>query len=136
MRNMMPIFYLVSVLFFSCGNHLDENELNGNWAVVEFKANTPEISPSLIEAAKVEALSTRYSFQKDKRFSMKSNYYSKGEHGNYEFIPKTNRIKMIYSSEEDNSTEEYKIEILNRNSMKWKQDLVELGSLTMTFKKE
>ncbi|MGB3776777.1 MAG: hypothetical protein WA960_00355 [Tunicatimonas sp.] len=136
MKIMMPLFSLASLLLFSCENQIDENELIGNWEVSEFKANTPELSQALIEGAKIEALSTSYLFKKDKTCSMKSNYILNGRIGKYELIAETSIIKITYPPEDGSSIEEYKVESLNGSSMKWTQNMGELGSLTLMLTKE
>ena len=124
------------VLLFGCGNQIEEKDLIGSWKVSEFKADTPELSPPLIEAASQEALSTTYTFQKDKTYQMKSDYISEGMSGQYDFETLTNRIKMMRSPQEGDSYEEYEVEFINKNSMKLTQNMAELGRLTMTLTKK
>lgn len=133
---MMPLFYLASLLLLGCANQINENDLYGNWKVTKFEANTPELSPSLIEGAKTEALSTTYLFNKDNSFSMKSDFVSDGSAGTYEFITETHSLQMTSSSQNDNSIEEYTVESLSGNSMKWSHDMGELGNLKLVLTKE
>jgi len=127
---------LLTILLWSCKAQINENELIGTWKVIEFNSDTPELSPRIIESAKVEALSSFYSFQNEKTFTKKSDYYSGGIKGKYQFIVENSLIKMISDTGNGNEIEEYRIESLNSNSMTWTQDMGELGSLSMTLEKE
>ena len=127
---------LVVFFFYNCNSKIDKNQIIGHWKVVEFNSNTPELSPNLIEGAKMEALSSNYFFQKDKIFKMKSNYNSNGKSGKFEFVSKKRTIRMHYNVGNKNDIEEYQIESLDDNFMKWTQNLGDLGSLSMILKKE
>ena len=130
------ILILVVVLFYNCNSKIDENQIIGHWKVVEFRLNTPELSPILIEATKKETLSSNYSFQKNKTFKMKSGYNSNGKSGKFKFTSKTRTFEMIYNSGNKNDIEKYQVVSLDANFMKWTQNIEGIGSLSMTLKRE
>lgn len=136
MKNVIHLIYVASLLLMSCESKMNEADLIGNWKTVEFKANTPQLSPALIEGAEAESLSTSYSFHKDHTCSLRSNYNPNGLVGKYEFIADSSLIKMSYTAEGDTIVEAFEIELLNSNTLKWKQELGELGNLVMTLEKE
>lgn len=135
MKYNLILLSVVAILFYSCSAQINKDEIIGTWKVVEFKTVTPTLSFALIEGAQGEALSSTYSFQKNKTFRMNSNIIFNGEDGNYEFLS-GNVIEMTFTSEEHKTKAEYHLELLSDNLMKWTQDLGELGSLSMTLKKE
>jgi len=136
MKKIINLLSLVTILFCSCNSQINENEIIGNWKVIEFDTNTPTLSSGVIEAAKIEALSTQYSFEKDKSFSMKSNFISDGKSGNYKYLSKKKTFQMAYSSDGVKTLQEYQIESLNGDLMKWTQEMGDLGSISMTLKKK
>ncbi len=136
MKKIINLLSLVTILFCSCNSQINENKIIGNWKVIEFDTNTPTLSSGVIETAKIEALSTQYSFEKDKSFSMKSNFNSNGKSGNYKYLSKKKTFQMTYSSDGVKTLQEYQIESLNGDLMKWTQEMGNLGSISMTLKKE
>ncbi len=135
MKHNLILLSILAILFCSCSAQINKDEIIGTWKVVEFHTVAPTLSLALIEGAKGEALSSTYSFRKDKTFSMKSNIVSNGEDGNYEFLS-DNVIEMTFTSTKHKSKSEYHLELVNDNLMKWTQDLGELGSFSMKLKKE
>jgi hypothetical protein len=134
MKHILILLSIVAILFCSCSAQINKDEIIGTWKVIEFKTVTPTLSLALIEGAKVEALSSTYSFQKNKTFRMKSNIISSGEDGNYEFLS-GKIIEMTITSEGHKTKAEYHLELLSGNLMKWTQDMGDLGNLSMTLKK-
>jgi hypothetical protein len=130
------LLLLVVVFFYNCSSKINENEIIGNWKVVEFMSNTPELSPILIEATKNEALSSNYSFHKDKTFKMKSDYKPNGESGKFKFTSKKRTFELIFNSGNKNDIEKHQIVSLDANLMKWTQNIEGIGSLSMTLKRE
>ncbi len=135
MKHNLILLSILAILFCSCSAQINKDEIIGTWKVVEFHTVTPTLSLALIEGAKGEALSSTYSFQKNKTFSMKSDIVFNGEDGNYK-ISSGNVIEMTFTSTEHKTKSEYHLELVNDKLMKWTQDLGELGSLSMTLKKE
>ena len=136
MKKIINLLSLVTILFCSCDSQINENKIIGNWKVIEFDTDTPTLSSGIIDAAKIEALSTQYSFEKDKSFSMKSKIISDGKSGNYKYLSKKKTFQMTYSSDGVKTLQEYQIESLSDDLMKWTQEMGDLGSISMTLKKE
>ncbi len=134
MKKTILLLVLITISIYGFGQ-INKEEIVGTWKIIDFSANTPELSPSLINGAKEEALSSVYTFKIDYTFNMTSNYISNGEGGKWE-ITSEKVLVMIYDSGREQNKEIYQIEILKDNSMKWKQDLEELGTISMTLKKE
>jgi hypothetical protein len=129
---LIGVFIYIS---FNSNAQVENDKINGDWKVVSFSANTPSLSPSLLKGAREEALSSTYSFRTDKTFTMQSEYVTPPENG-YWNISDKNEIIMNYNPGGKQNKEIYKIELLNSSTMKWSQDMGELGSLTMTLKKK
>ena len=119
---------------YGCGQ-INEKEIKGVWQITAFSANTPSLAPGVINLARVEALSSVYTFESDSTFHMTSDYTSQGEGGTWR-INADKVLIMNYISEGEQSEETYQILSLNDNSMKWKQDIEGLGSISMTLKKK
>jgi hypothetical protein len=135
MKYITPVIVVFILVLFSCGNKLDEKELIGKWKVSEFEAKTPQFSQALIKGARDEVLSTTYSFHTDNSFNIKSQLDSIGKNGKYEFVADSNLLVLTYSDLE-NATVKFKIVALNDNSLKWTQDLGEIGYLNYFLQKE
>lgn len=127
---------LIAVLLSSCSAQINIGDLPGTWQVVNFVANTPIISAELTESAKAIALSSVYTFKEDSTFEMSSDFVPKGESGNWQFLAKEGMIRMDYKPGGQVTLEEYKLELLTANTMRWTQDMGDLGTLTMVLKKE
>jgi hypothetical protein len=135
MNIIKSLVVVFSLLLLGCGNKLEEEELIGKWTVSEFEAKTPQFSQALINGARNEVLSTTYSFYGDKTFSIKSKLVSNGKNGKFEYLADSNLLILTYSDLE-NSPVKFKIEALSEKSLKWTQDLGEIGSLKYFLKKE
>ena len=136
MKKLVALLSLAMFLIYSCNSQINEGDLVGNWKVIEFRADMPDLSPALIEGAKSEALSSSYSFLEGNTFNMKSDIIYNGEGGKYELISGKKVIKMTYNPGGDKDLEEYEIQSLDSKSMIWSQDMGDLGTLSMTLKKE
>ena len=136
MKKIINLLSLVTILICSCDSKINENKIIGNWKVIEFNTDTPTLSSGITETAKIEALSTQYSFEKDKSYSMKSKINSDGKSGTYNYVSKKKTFQMTYSSDGVKTLQEFQIESLSDDLMKWTQKMGDLGSISMTLKKE
>jgi len=125
---------LISVL--SCSSKVDTSKIIGKWKVIEFSANTPDLSPAVIDAGRTESLSSHYSFFKNGDSNLKSNYYKNGKERTWIYNSTSNVLTMQNKEKNEDGPESYTIESLNDNKMIWLQDLGELGSLKLTLIKE
>lgn len=118
MKTLIPVFSIFLFLIYGCDNSIDQEELIGRWEVVDFQSNV-QISPHIIEGAKSLALSTSFIFNKDKTFSVISDYPKK-RFGKYQFISETGTIKLIYNDGIGGGSRinVFTIESLDGNSMK------------------
>ena len=130
MKTLIPIFLIFFLLFYGCDNSIDQEELIGRWEVVDFKSNVL-ISPHIIEGAKSLALSTSFIFNKDKTFSVVSDYPKK-RFGKYQFMKETGTIKLIYNDGISGGSRinVFTIESLDGNSMKLSQKIEDSQSNT------
>ena len=125
---------LISIL--SCSSKVDTSKIIGKWKVIEFSTNTPELSPAVIDAGRIEALSSHYSFLKNGDSNLKSNYYKNGKERTWNYNATSNVLTIKNKEKTETGPENYKIESLNDNKMVWLQNLGELGSLKLTLIKE
>lgn len=131
----LTLALIISTLLNSCAQ-INTNDLPGTWQVVSFTANTPSISPLLIKDVETEALSTVYTFENNNTFSMKSNYMSNGYKGVWEFSSEKKTLTLVSKTEGEQKPEIYTVELLDGGSMKWTQNIPQIGTLTLVLKKE
>ena len=136
MNKLLIFTYTALITFLSCSSKIDTSKIIGNWKVIEFSADTPDLSPAVIDAGKKEALSSHYSFLKNGDSNLKSNYYKNGNKRTWNYNETSNFLTINNKEKTEIGPENYKIVSLNDNKMVWSQNLGELGSLKMTLIKE
>lgn len=109
---------------------MNEKDIIGNWKVVELNSNWPELPPNIHQEVSAEILSSRYSFQTDNIFTLKSNNDSNGK---FELLK--NGTITLYHNDEYNDIEKYKIKSLDSKQMIWYQDMGDNGDAHIIFKK-
>lgn len=133
----IALYLLVSFLIISCSDELSITEENiaGNWKVIAFEANTPELSPDIVNAAQEEALSISYILKSDHRVYMSSIYYNEGESGSWKFNKETNTIQLDSQFEGKDVSENFVVKRITAEQMEWQQVLVGIGELSFTLQK-
>ncbi len=135
MKNNNPIlFFTLALLLCGCNNTINENQLIGNWQVVDFNANTPSVSTEIIELARLEALSSKYFFKKNKDYTLKTKSIS--EQGTWKLDIENKKIIFINIVKGEEKLSYYTLEYLNKNSIKFIHTLEKVGSISMTLQKE
>jgi hypothetical protein len=130
---MKIVYALMALLLFACNKPaVVEEALPGQWKVIDFKADMPDLSPKLLEGTKEAALANMYAFQADK--SMSFNDVEKGI-WTYDMQTKTLNIKYEEGSQGP-SVEAYQIQEMTDTRMTWFQEVPELGSMTITLEKK
>ena len=114
------IVIIGAVLLYNCRSKINEKDIIGSWKLVEFNTNAPTMSPYLIQLANEEALSSRYSFQTDSIFTLKSNNNLNGN-GKFELLK--NGTIILHHNDEYNDVVKYKIKSLNSKQMIWYADM-------------
>lgn len=130
------LIIVICLSLFSCSGQIKESFLIGEWKVIEFSADTPELSHFVIEAGREEALSSVYVFNKDGQLDLKSGYYLNGVKGTWNFNPESKELTISYLDEEETGKETNLIQSLSESKMIWVQNLKGLGTLTFTLTKE
>jgi hypothetical protein len=137
-RTMRKSLFIVLMLLLSinCTSGISENQLVGNWKIIKFVSNTPDLSPELVNGARENALSSTYTIKIDKTYNIRSSQSGTEEYGKWTFNQTKNLI--LFSTEQDgeNILDEYEIVSINEKEMVWFQDLGELGKLKMILKRE
>ncbi|WP_436515637.1 hypothetical protein [Ekhidna sp. To15] len=129
---MKYIRLILLIALASCGGTIDETKLVGEWRVEEFSANTPDLSPALIEAAKEDAISTTYILNSDGTYTVASNYDPNGIEGAWKFYSTGDLLEL---TEIGVSTQMFSVESLDSVTMVWVQDVADFGNLTFTLKR-
>lgn len=126
------LLYIVPVIIFNTTfiNPYIGEDLIGTWRVDEFIANTPDLSPSIIQGAEVEALSSMYIFKKNQQVYFESDYVSEGQNGTWTFEDSTSIVTMTYPN---GTTESYMIKDISGDKMVWHQGIEELGTISMVL---
>jgi hypothetical protein len=130
-------FCLLSALFVSCSDELPiiEENIAGNWKVTAFEANTPGLSPDIIDAAKQEALSISYILKTDHRAYMSSIYYTEGQSGAWNLNEETRTIQLDSQFEGEDVSENFLVTSVTPTKMEWQQVLVGIGELSFVLEK-
>lgn len=123
---------MLGIILVSCGSKIDESNLPGEWRVVEFESNTPELSPMLIAAAKEDAITTTYVLNADGTYKVASNYDPNGVEGVWKFYSSGDLLEM---TEVGVSGQMFIVESLVSGTMVWTQEIPDFGSLTFTLKR-
>lgn len=134
-RNGFPlrtILLIATVLFVNLGvtGQVNESYLIGTWNVTSFLGSELNLDKQLILDSEKEALSSVYTFNKDKSSKPVSNYASLGQTGSWLLNDSTHQLTIEY----DNSspgTESYVVRKVDSDKMKWIQNLGDFGVLTM-----
>lgn len=123
---------LIPIVITACSSKIDESRLVGEWQVSEFHADTPELSPMLIDAVRQDAISTTYILNEDKSFVEISNTRPSGAEGFWRFREEDNLLELI---DEDAGTQPYFVRSVEANEMIWFQPMEGIGSLTIILKR-
>ena len=135
MRRVFILLSLVSLLFSSCDNRIESSKLIGNWKVVNFDPLLNGISPLLIEEGKKEALSTKYTFNSDNTFIMKSKSIPTGDNGTWK-LNSEKEILILRNDIGNYDGEEFAIKLVGSSTIIITQELEGFGYINMTLEKE
>lgn len=118
---------ILTIVLSSCQSQINQSDLNGEWNVTKLNANTPGLSPILIQGAREEAISTSYWFNQDGSYKETSNSNPIGKEGLWEFHPSNNLLEL---TDEGVSGQIFIVKSVDTSKMIWFDDMKELGSLT------
>lgn len=116
-----------------CQGQIEESDLVGKWSVVGFSAETPNLSPAIIEGGKAEALSSVYELKEDGTSVLISDYYINGSRGKWSYEGEKKLIRISHSDDNDSGDEIYMVKSVGDSKMVWMQEIPGVGTLTMTL---
>jgi len=136
MRRFFILLSLVLLLFSSCDNRIEASKLVGSWKVVNFDPLLNGISPLLIEEGRKEALSTKYTFNSDNTFIMKSKSIPAGDNGRWQLNSEKEILILKNNLGNFNEEEEFEIKLVGSSTIIITQELEGFGYIKMTLEKE
>jgi len=129
------ITIILVLLMFGCSSGIDSNKIVGNWKIVSFKVDMPNLNPEIIKLGEKEALSTSYLFRKNHSFQMKSAVFMDGIEGNWEIDQEANTLKLKDNSFDNGIPQIQKIIYLDSRNMQWVETFDSLGTINMTLER-
>ena len=131
----LALMILLSLGLAGCQGQIEVSQLLGKWKVSGFNADTPNLSPAIIEDGRVEAMSSEYDLSSDGKSFLRSDYYIKGQTGNWIFDKDSKKLTITHSNEEEMGPTTYTVESVSETKMVWIQEIEGIGTLTLTLKK-
>lgn len=137
MKYLTTLLLAITILFSCSGPQKKENILVGDWQVIDLYADAPGVEGGMIAEAKKEVVTRKYSIRDDGTLFFTTTLIPKGQKGKWEYITDKKFVILDYPPGSRQSKEQYQVEMLDDNSMRWTQHLSEgRGSLSMILKKE
>ena len=131
MKNGIILLGVLIVLTISCSSKLDENNILGNWEIIDFTINSTILSPEVIKNTKESSIFSVYTFYENNTYDLKAKYPEHNESGNW-ILKKTNKsserlLELTSKIDNEEIIDEYIIQILNVKEMEW---IKEIGEIT------
>ena len=122
---------IISLVLWSCGTNIESKNITGNWSVISFKADMPELNSQIIKLGEKEALSSHYVFREDYSFQMKSAIFPEGIEGKWEIDQESNSLIL----NGDTKPQIQKIIFLDSRQMQWIQTIDSLGTIKTSLER-
>jgi hypothetical protein len=125
------ILILVCGLILAACNEkvaLTEENISGVWKASNFESTVPNIPAEYQEAGKQEFMSSVYTLNSDNSFELRSDFFSSGALGRWEFNPETKELSMFYEMDTTHGVEKFNVTELSGTSMTLRQDIPSMNA--------
>lgn len=133
----MRLAVVLCVVFLSaCAGAQEKKEVLGEWKVISFESNLPEISPLVIEEGKRIALSSTYIFNQDLTCDQVCSYLDETKTGEWSIGAEGLELIIDWNIEGKVEKETIKFDHISSDLMIWTNDFGKIGTLTMKLEKQ
>ena len=124
------------MLIINCkSDATNKDAMVGTWQVTNYDAQLKGIPDNVLESARKKTMTTSYTFNADNTFTLKS-VDVPGNNGKWAHTPASKVLELNYVANDRPTKVIYTVDEINTRSMKWIQNMNEMGMIFITLEKK